>query len=155
MNLRRTVAEAADELRFAFPERTLSHHHEGSSDECHGDVDRLAQLVGNLVANAMAYGKPETAVSVTSRVERDVFVIAVHNQGTPIPAEVQAQLFQPLVRGAGGSDAARSVGLGLFIVSEIVKAHRGTVSVESTLQAGTTFVATFPNIDPSSGDRQA
>ena len=151
MNLRRTVSEAVEELRFAFPERALSYHHEGSSEECHGDVDRLAQLVGNLVANAVAYGTPETAVSVTSRVEGAVFVIAVHNRGTPIPDDVQAQLFQPLVRGGGGSDAARSVGLGLFIVSEIVKAHRGSVSVQSTLQAGTTFVAIFPDIDPNSG----
>ncbi|HZH08227.1 MAG TPA: PAS domain-containing sensor histidine kinase [Lautropia sp.] len=144
MDLRKTVAEAVEELRFAFPDRRLLHVHEGQP-ECHGDADRLAQVVGNLVANAMAYGAKERAVTVSSKVEGVTFAIAVHNHGLPIPEETRRALFRPMVRGSGETDAGRSVGLGLFIVSEIVKAHGGEVSVESTTEAGTTFAALLPN----------
>lgn len=149
LELSATVREAVDELKFAFPGRQLLHVHRGTG-ECRGDADRLAQLVGNLVANAMTYGANDQAVTVSTTVEDESFTIAVHNRGRPIPPDVQATLFQPMVRGAPGSDAVRSVGLGLFIVSEIVKAHRGTISVESTEVAGTTFVAVLPN-DPPAG----
>jgi phosphoserine phosphatase RsbU/P len=144
MNLRTTVAEAVEELRFAFPERTLLHAHQGP-DGCLGDADRISQLVGNLVANAAAYGTPETAVRIATKVEGASFLVAVHNEGPAIPDETRASLFEPLVRGVGAADANRSVGLGLFIVSEIVKAHGGSVAVDSSSDQGTTFKASFPS----------
>jgi len=82
-------------------------------------------------------------VTVRSRIEPDRFEISVHNFGDPIPPQQQASLFQPLVRGTEGG-AVRSVGLGLYIVSEIAKAHGGEVTVRSTEDEGTTFLATFP-----------
>jgi sigma-B regulation protein RsbU (phosphoserine phosphatase) len=150
MNLRKTVAEAVEELRFAFGRRTLLHVHEGEP-RCHGDADRLAQVVGNLVANAVSYSTAESAVTVTSRVEPETFSVSVHNHGAPIPDDVLATLFQPMVRGAVESDQGRSVGLGLFIVSEIVKAHGGRVSVDSRADAGTTFTAVLPNVNEVDG----
>jgi sigma-B regulation protein RsbU (phosphoserine phosphatase) len=101
-------------------------------------------LVGNLVSNAMVYGKPDAAVTVTSRIDAASFSIAVHNEGAPIPNDVQTRIFQPMTRGTSSSSAARSVGLGLFIVREIAKAHGGTASVASSAEAGTTFTALFP-----------
>ena len=65
--------------------------------------------------------------------------VSVHNWGRPIPPEVQTSLFQPMVRGVAEGSANRSVGLGLYIVSEIAKAHCGTLAVRSTQEAGTTF----------------
>jgi sigma-B regulation protein RsbU (phosphoserine phosphatase) len=138
------IAETVDDLAQAFPGRKLRHVETGTG-QCLADGDRLAQLVGNLVANAMAYGRPEAPVTVTSSIGPALFWLAVHNEGTPIPPETLPGLFQPMARGDNaGASAGRSVGLGLFIVSEIARAQGGSVSVESTAQAGTTFSAAFP-----------
>jgi sigma-B regulation protein RsbU (phosphoserine phosphatase) len=73
---------------------------------------------------------------VTSIVHEDTVAIAVHNEGVPIPVSAQAGLFQPMARGTSASSAGRGVGLGLFIVSEIAKAHGGKAIVQSTLEEG-------------------
>ena len=121
----------------------LRHERRGSGP-CVADANRLAQLLGNLVSNAMTYGRPDAPVTVTSTVEAASFSVAVHNLGVSIPVEAQARLFQPMTRGANAAQVGRSVGLGLFIVSEIAKAHRGTTHVRSSPQEGSTFTATFP-----------
>lgn len=108
------------------------------------DANRLAQMIGNLVANALAYGTPELPVTITSSIDEATFSVSVHNDGEPIPEAAQAGLFEPMTRGGKPSASGRSVGLGLFIVREIAKAHRGTASVTSTATDGTTFVAVFP-----------
>jgi phosphoserine phosphatase RsbU/P len=67
----------------------------------------------------------------------------VHNMGQPIPAELLPTLFEPMVRGTDVESVNRSVGLGLYIVSEIARAHRGVVRVTSSASEGTTFVVTM------------
>ncbi len=142
MDLRKCAAEAVEELSLAYPARVVLHRHSGES-ACHGDADRLAQLVGNLASNAIAYGLDDAPVEVITRVEGGSAFIAVRNQGDPIPEAIQATLFQPMVRGDVDA-ASRSVGLGLFIVSEIAKAHGGSIRVESGAGIGTTFEVSFP-----------
>ena len=141
--LHATIADVVDELSQAHPGRRLVHQAQGEGD-CVADADRVAQLVGNLVGNAMAYGDAASPVTVRSAISADEFRLSVHNSGQPIPQPLQAVLFEPLVRGAGEAGASRSVGLGLFIVREIAKAHGGRVNVESDEAAGTTFTAVFP-----------
>jgi sigma-B regulation protein RsbU (phosphoserine phosphatase) len=87
-------------------------------------------------------------VTVTSTLEVSSFSIAVHNEGSPIPLDAQAGLFRPMARGTNATNAGRSVGLGLFIVSEIAKAHGGKALVKSTSQQGTTFAAVIPRDEP-------
>jgi sigma-B regulation protein RsbU (phosphoserine phosphatase) len=70
--------------------------------------------------------------------------VSVHNDGDPIPAEKIASIFEPMTRGEPGAGALRSVGLGLFIVREIARAHGGEVAVKSTTEKGTTFHVSFP-----------
>ena len=108
------------------------------------DANRLAQLIGNLVSNAMAYGRRDSVVTVTSSVEPARCAIAVHNDGSPIPEALQTRIFEPMTRGSGEPSAKRSVGLGLYIVREIAKAHGGTATVTSTEETGTTFTVTLP-----------
>jgi signal transduction histidine kinase len=103
------------------------------------DRERLIQLVDNLVTNAVRYGEG----NVTIRLARKdaSAAIAVHNRGTPIPPDKLATLFDPYKR------AARSpggVGLGLYIVDQIARAHGGSVRVASTAEAGTTFEVLLP-----------
>ena len=108
-----------------------------------------AASLNSLVGNAVAYGEADAPITVRSEIHAEHFVIAVHNTGTPIPLDAQATLFQPLVRGTEGGGATRSVGLGLFIVSEIAKAHGGNVAVSSSAEAGTLFLARFPRVPPA------
>ncbi len=137
------IADAIEELGTAFPTRQLLHKSAGAGSAL-GDVDRLLQLVGNLVANAVAYGEPGRPITVTSSITESGFFIAVHNFGRPIDEKTLATLFQPMVRGESGIGEASSVGLGLYIVQSIAKAHGGAVTVASSEVDGTTFTATFP-----------
>jgi sigma-B regulation protein RsbU (phosphoserine phosphatase) len=143
IDLHEAVCEAVDELSSVYPARPLNQVRSGEG-ACWADANRLAQLVGNLVSNAMTYGTPDTPVTVTSTIEPASFSVAVSNRGQPIPEEVQTRIFQPMTRGTTAGSAGRSVGLGLFIVSEIARAHGGKASVRSTLDEGTTFSAVFP-----------
>lgn len=143
VDLHAVAAETVDELGAVYPGRLLRHSRFGEG-VCHADPNRLEQMIGNLVSNAMAYGSAEKAVTVTSTVDVASYSIAVHNEGAPIAPDMQAQLFQPLTRGTQTMSPARSVGLGLFIVSEIAKAHQGQAYVESTLERGTTFRVVCP-----------
>ncbi|MEJ7930825.1 PAS domain-containing sensor histidine kinase [Ramlibacter sp. AN1015] len=155
MALHAQVAEAVEELRLAFLGRTLRHVQEGAGD-VQADPDRIVQLLGNLVGNAMAYGRPDAPVTVRSLCARDRFILQVHNEGEPIPEELRARLFEPLSRGHSDASATRSVGLGLYIVSEIARAHGGQVQVESSAAAGTTFSVDVPQplqaAGPAAGD---
>ena len=143
IDLHGAIAEAVDELALGYPGRTLKHVRAGEGP-CTADPNRLAQLVGNLVSNAMTYGRPDAPVTVTSTVGARTCAVAVHNDGAPIPDDARAALFQAMTRGTHATRSGRSVGLGLIIVSEIAKAHGGAAVVESTVERGTTFTVTWP-----------
>jgi sigma-B regulation protein RsbU (phosphoserine phosphatase) len=145
IDLHAAMAETVEELTAVYPARKLQHHEVGEG-LCRADASRLEQLVGNLVSNAMVHGSAEKPVTVTSTVRPESFSIAVHNEGTPIPPSLQTVLFQPMTRGMNATSAGRSVGLGLFIVSQIAKAHGGTAFVTSTPTDGTTFTVMLPRV---------
>jgi len=145
IDLHRSVADAVDELAHIYPSHAIRHERSGEG-ACCADVNRLAQLVGNLVSNAVAHGAPARPVTVSSVVTEHAFEVAVHNEGVPIPPEAQPTIFEAMTRGANAPTAARSVGLGLFIVKEIAKAHGGRVEVSSGPEQGTTFRAFFPRL---------
>lgn len=143
IDLHATVAEAVEDLRLAYAGRRLVHERAGAG-ACLADANRLAQLVGNLVSNAMTYGVPDAPVSVLSTVDQSWFAISVHNDGPPIAPNVLPHVFQPMSRGSEAGRANRSVGLGLYIVSEIARAHGGRTSVASLAGQGTTFTTVIP-----------
>jgi sigma-B regulation protein RsbU (phosphoserine phosphatase) len=142
-DLHDVVGEAIDELRLAYPGRDLQHVHTGDG-RCAADVTRIVQLVGNLVSNAVSYGRAETPITLTTDGTRgDVLTLAVHNDGQAIPPALLPILFEPMTRGSQANNK-RSVGLGLFIVREIAKAHGGAMAVRSSEPEGTTFTLTLP-----------
>jgi sigma-B regulation protein RsbU (phosphoserine phosphatase) len=136
------------ELRLLHPGRSLVYEAEGSS---HGEWDegRLEQVVENLLGNALKYSPPGTPVTLRwSRLgdpsEGDLS-LTVHNEGAPIPADLLPHVFMPFRSGEReGSGTTESLGLGLFIVKEIVRAHGGEVRVQSDAQSGTTFSVRLP-----------
>ena len=75
--------------------------------------------------------------------------LSVHNEGAPIQPEVLPSLFQPMKRGAEGKDSAYAgLGLGLYIVQSLVRAHGGDVAVRSVPEEGTTFTVRLPREAP-------
>jgi PAS domain S-box-containing protein len=94
------------------------------------DPDRLAQIVSNLVVNALQHGSTEEPVSVRVASSNGRASIEVVNCGRSIPEEDRFRIFEPFSRAAGDSSAG-GVGLGLYIVREIVRSHGGTIEVES------------------------
>jgi phosphoserine phosphatase RsbU/P len=108
------------------------------------DADRLAQMVSNLVGNAIEHGAG-TPVEVQVSNGGATAVLEVHNGGSPIPADLLGRLFDPFHRGAEGETArANGLGLGLFITRQIVLAHGGTIDVLSAQPSGTTFRVLLP-----------
>ncbi|WP_397453174.1 ATP-binding protein [Pseudomonas sp. NA-150] len=146
MDLHNVIGQSLNELRVAFPKAILVHQSLGAGT-AYLDADRVQQIIGNLVANSVAYGDLQQPITITSRVERDGAAVSVHNQGAVIPQSVIAVLFEPMTRGTEINNDLRSVGLGLFIVREIAKAHGGSVSVSSSAVSGTTFSVHFPVTD--------
>jgi sigma-B regulation protein RsbU (phosphoserine phosphatase) len=106
------------------------------------DASRIAQLVSNLLGNALTHGDPTKPISLSARIEDGDLVIAVSNGGEAIPAEIYGRLFQPFFRGS--RTHGQGLGLGLHIASEIAKAHGGTLSVVSSAQL-TTFKFGMPD----------
>lgn len=142
VELHSIVSQSINELQLAFPGATLRHQVAGEGS-IELDADRVQQLVGNLVANSVAYGDPRQAITIASTLVGGMATVAVQNWGAVIHETAIASLFEPMTRHSDRRDDVRSVGLGLFIVKEIAKAHGGDVSVRSNVTDGTTFTATF------------
>lgn len=140
-NVRQLLEPVIEELRGAYPTREI--HLDAANDEpLRCDGARLKQLISNLVANALLHGDSRSPVDVTVRGAPERVVLKVSNQGPPIPAAILPVLFQPYVRNQGAS-APQGLGLGLFIVDQIARAHGGSVSVESNDRA-TSFTCVIP-----------
>jgi signal transduction histidine kinase len=111
----------------------------------HWDRDRLAQVIANLLGNAVKYGALETPITVRVVDEGDAVTLSVHNAGPPISAETLPSIFEPFRRGTRHqTDRTESLGLGLFIATEIVRAHAGQIDVRSSEAEGTTFTVRLP-----------
>jgi signal transduction histidine kinase len=109
------------------------------------DRERLLQVIANLLANAVQFGAANTPIAISVEDAGQEVELAVHNEGTPIPADKMPRLFEAFVRGDGSVPGhEQGLGLGLFIVKQIVLAHGGTVEVRSDETSGTTFTVRLP-----------
>jgi len=112
----------------------------------------MAQVLSNLVANALQNSPAGTPVSVRLEGVESLQRVEVHNAGAPIPEPLRPHLFEPFH--PSGSSATRlargGLGLGLYIVAQIVQAHGGRVEVSSTVETGTSFVILLPRSVPVS-----
>ena len=109
-----------------------------------GDFDRhrIEQVLTNLLSNAAKYA-PGTPVAIGLTLENDQAVLTVRDRGNGIAAADHLRIFEPFERVKGASDA-KGLGLGLYIVKQIVEAHRGTIRLISTPGDGTLFIVTLP-----------
>jgi len=141
---RRVVSE----LEVAHPARELRLEARGDL-QGEWDQDRLAQLLGNLLRNAVDYSPEGTPITLALHGEGQQVRLEVRNQGEPIPAAVLPGLFEPFRRGElRGSRSTSGLGLGLYIVQQIATAHGGGVEVRSTHEEGTVFTVRLPRVAP-------
>jgi sigma-B regulation protein RsbU (phosphoserine phosphatase) len=138
------------ELEQVHPGRSIALEVRG---ECRGhwDEERLGQVLSNLVANALQNSPEGTPVQVRLEAVGPQQRLEVHNVGAPIPEALRPHLFEPFhpSQEEGAPRQARSgLGLGLYIVAQIVQAHGGGVEVRSTREEGTCFTVTLPRVSP-------
>jgi signal transduction histidine kinase len=122
------------------------------------DAGRLQQLFSNLVSNAVQHGDPNGAVTVSMEGDAESLVLSVHNEGEPIPDRMLERIFEPLVRGEQAGPATNgkgNMGLGLYIASAVARAHHGSIEVQSSRHAGTTFKVSLPKNAASTPARYA
>lgn len=151
MSLEKTALDVLGEMRLVHPGRQIDISVEG--DE-RGDFDcpRIAQVLTNLIGNALEHGSNRSAVKVTLGGTKDEATIKVHNFGAPISDEQIRGIFNPMKRRADTAKAAKggpvaNLGLGLYIADRIVSAHKGAINVESSEVEGTTFTICLPRRD--------
>ncbi|KWK16447.1 histidine kinase [Burkholderia stagnalis] len=145
INLADVLADEVDELRAIHPDRQIELH-VGGDPQGVWDGRRVQQMIGNLILNAIKYGAQDTPVRVTVTGDVAHVRIDVSNRGPAIDSTLLADLFNPLTRGEdhqGTHERAASLGLGLYIASEIAKSHHGVIEARSD-GTGTTFSVTLP-----------
>ncbi len=149
-DLGEVAAQLVTETRASHPGREVELIVEGSG---HGyfDADRVAQAMSNLLVNAITYSAPGEPVEMVVRDTHGEVLIEVRNRGATIAPDILPMLFKPFQRGPtriGDRDVTRSVGLGLFIVEQIVQGHRGRIEVTSG-DGLTSFRMILPRRSPS------
>lgn len=138
------VRQVVEECQLANPEAEVRLELAGPVP-AEADPDRLAEVVSNLVGNALQHGQGPITVRVREH-GPDRLTIEVHSMGPAIAHEVVPQLFDPYARGRakGRCRTGDGLGLGLYIAREIVHGHGGRIEVRSSAQEGNTFTVVLP-----------
>jgi signal transduction histidine kinase len=143
VDLHALTEQVVSEVQLAAAERELKLE-TGGDGQGAWDPDRIAQVLTNLLTNALQYSPAGTPIRVSTWGEAKAVILTVSNEGPPIPAELLTTLFEPMTRGTEEGSERRSIGLGLFIVDQIVRSHGGSLEVSSTVEAGTSFRVLLP-----------
>ena len=106
------------------------------------DGERVHQALTNLVGNAVLHGKG--CIRVVATGQRAGVLVKVHNGGPAIPDDQLPRIFEPFRK----EERSTGLGLGLYIVREIIRRHGGTIHVRSNLALGTTFTSYWPSAQP-------
>lgn len=142
-DLQDALRQSVSELQSVHPQRVV-HADIGDLRGVRCDRARLAQLLSNLVANAIHHGSPGGPVEVCAQIDHGNFTLSVKNQGK-IDELALPRLFQPYSRPVKHTPQA-GLGLGLYIVKQIADAHGGQLQVSSCEQNGTVFTFTLKTL---------
>lgn len=141
------IERIIDESRAVYPEADIQVKM-NESVKGHFDGARLEQVFSNLIGNAVQHGSSHSPIKVTLGFIESSLLFSVHNRGKPIPEDVLPFIFNPMGRYSPQASTENgphaSLGLGLFIVDQIVSAHDGSVEVLSSAEAGTEFIVKIP-----------
>lgn len=128
-SLQPVLEQAVEEIRLGNPGVTIQEEYAFDfALSC--DPPRVAQLVSNLVANAVSHGRTDKPIKVTGRIARDIVIISVTNFGKQMTGNAMPTLFEPFYRDSE-QGSSNGLGLGLFIAKQIAWSHAGTLNVSS------------------------
>jgi signal transduction histidine kinase len=152
-DLEAALEEEIAMLRIAFPQASIAFETTGES-QGQFDASRVREALHNLVTNAIKYGDAGSEVRVSLEGDTDEVRVFVRNRADTLPAGYLEAMFEPLQRGGevASTGERESLGLGLFIVREIAKAHGGDVSATSSDNT-TAFAMRFPKQPAASNDQ--
>jgi len=137
-----------DEVRGAVPDAPELRLGASGSTSGHWDADRLGQALSNLVVNALQHGRRDRPVDVHIAADGDPVELSVTNEGPPIAPDLLPVLFDPFRRADRSVASRYGVGLGLYIVNEIVLRHGGSLAVVSDDER-TRFTLRLPRSVPA------
>ncbi len=124
------LEQVVEELQSSSPDRVIEARFD-LTEAVNCDRARIAQLLSNLLGNALTHGAKDQPIRVAASTDRGVFELSVSNGGDAIPPVALERLFQPFFR-VDVRPSQQGLGLGLYIASEIARAHHGTLDVSST-----------------------
>jgi signal transduction histidine kinase len=147
MDLGKVTNDIVDELR---TQQADARFHVTTNGDLRGrwDSDRLAQVISNLVGNALHHGTADKTIEINLDGSDGAVAFSIKNEGKTIPQALQNVLFDPFRRGdrQGNSSKTAGLGLGLFISKEIITGHGGSITVSSSDAAGTTLAFELPRV---------
>jgi signal transduction histidine kinase len=135
--------QVVEEIELAYPGVALHFQAEGDLKGS-WDRGRIAQVLSNLVSNAIQHGMANAPIEIRARGEEGHVLVAVHNEGPAIAADVIDHIFDPFRQGSAENGRSTNLGLGLYIAQQIVLAHEGEMTVQSVDAQGTTFRVRLP-----------
>jgi two-component system sensor histidine kinase/response regulator len=137
------IERVVGEIRSAYPNRAIEISRKGDLNGT-WDGERLAQVVSNLLGNALQHGEEQHPVTITADgTAGDAVELTVSNSGA-IPPDILPELFDPFRGAQRQTGRTEGLGLGLYIVQQIIHAHAGTVEVDSGTDNRTTFTVRIP-----------
>jgi signal transduction histidine kinase len=144
MDAGRMVEDIAAEVRASYSTSVITVRSTGDT-RGHWDCERLTQAIINLVSNGVHHGTEGAPIEIEADGSTGELRISVRNQGPAIAAEQIEGLFEGMkALGVPQGHDRRHLGLGLFIVDKIVRAHRGSIDVQSSAEQGTVFTMHLP-----------
>ena len=144
VDLNQVLQESAEVMHQMYPTHTIVVRGAAPTGVL-GDAGRLGQVFSNLLSNAIKYSPHADTVEVEIGSSAEAITISVRDHGIGIPQEQRERIFECFYRAI---DASRQgfpgLGIGLYLVAEIIKQHGGTIRVESVMGQGSTFHVVLP-----------
>ena len=145
VNLDDVLQEVVETVQQMQTTHTIAVHRAAPTPLLLGDKDRLGQVFLNLISNAIKYSPQANAIEVAIKTSEETVTLSVRDQGIGIPREQREKIFERFYRAVAPHQRAfPGLGMGLYIVADIVKHHGGTITVESEMGKGSTFQVTLP-----------
>jgi signal transduction histidine kinase len=138
------LKEVIEELSVVYPNFKINFS-PGSEIRVYADRDRIGQVIVNLVTNAIKYSPKSRDIYISSKMNEKSVMISVRDEGIGIQKNFQRKIFERFYRVEGKSEKTfPGFGIGLFIASEIIRRHKGSIGVESEPGKGSRFYFSLP-----------